>query len=78
MADSLKRLWAGWKKIAHAIGVFQTRLVLILLYDTLLLPFGLLVKVFMDPLRLKTRDRASGWVPRETRDRSLEDLKKQS
>ncbi len=78
MADSFKRLWTGWKKIAHSIGVFQTRLVLTLLYNTLLLPFGLLVRIFMDPLGFKTRGRASGWVPRETRDRSLEDLRKQS
>lgn len=78
MADALKRLWTGWKKIARAIGVFQTRLILTLLYYVLLPPFGFLVRVFMDPLRLKTRDRASGWVPRETRDRTLQDLKEQS
>lgn len=48
-----KRLWERWKKIAHVIGNFQARLLLTLLYIILVLPFGLLVRLFSDPMRIR-------------------------
>jgi hypothetical protein len=50
-----KRLWEAWKRLAHRIGNFQARVLLTILYLTLVLPFGLAVRLFSDPLRLKKR-----------------------
>jgi hypothetical protein len=55
-----KRLWEGWKRVAHAIGNFQARVLLTLLYIVLVLPFGLAVRLFSDPLRI--RRRPQGWL----------------
>ncbi len=55
MWHGLKRLWEGWKKVAHAIGNFQARILLTLIYSILILPFGLLVRFFSDSLHTKKR-----------------------
>jgi hypothetical protein len=51
--NSLKKLWEGWKKIAHIIGNFQARVLLTIFYAILVLPFGLAARLFADPLRIK-------------------------
>ena len=56
----LKRLWEGWKKLAHKIGNFQARVLLTILYAILVLPFGLAVRLFADPLRI--RKHAKEWL----------------
>ena len=55
-----RRAWARWMKIAGVIGDFQSRVVLSLFYFVIVLPFGLVVRVFGDPLRIN-RNRDSGW-----------------
>ncbi len=55
MLETLKNLWAIWKRIAHKIGDFQARVLLTLIYAVLVLPFGLAVRLFSDPLNLKKR-----------------------
>jgi len=60
MWEQAKRLWAAWKKIAHAIGNFQARILLTVIYAVLLLPFGLLVRAFSDSLH--TKKRTSTWL----------------
>jgi len=44
--------WATWKRIAHAIGNFQARVLLTVLYVVLVAPIGVAVRLFGDPLRL--------------------------
>jgi hypothetical protein len=55
MWKGLKRLWEGWKKIAHIIGNFQARVLLTIFYAVLVLPFGIAARLFSDPLRIKQR-----------------------
>lgn len=64
----LKRIWQSWKRAAHAIGTFQARVLLTVFYATVVLPFGLFVRLFSDPLRIKRRP--TQWLeqPRETHD----------
>jgi len=64
----VKSAWQVWTRLAHKIGNFQARVLLTLLYAVLVLPFGLCVRLFSDPLRI--RKRPSGWLDRtnETRD----------
>jgi hypothetical protein len=49
----LKRLWEGWKKIAHVIGDFQARVLLTVIYAVVVLPFGVGFRLFSDALRIK-------------------------
>jgi len=58
----LKRLWEAWKRLAHRIGDFQARVILTVLYAVLVLPFGLVVRLFSDPLRI--RRRPAEWLDR--------------
>jgi len=49
----LKRAWQAWKSIAHKIGNFQARVLLTLFYAVLVFPFGIVVRLLSDPLRIK-------------------------
>ena len=66
----LKHLWQTWKRLAHRIGNFQARLLLTLLYAVFLLPFGLMVRLFADPLRIKRRP--AEWLEHPESPASLE------
>jgi hypothetical protein len=58
----LSRLWARWKVIARKIGDVQSKLMLCVFYFVILAPFGLVVRMWSDPLRL-TRHGMSQWLP---------------
>jgi hypothetical protein len=51
----IKRIWQGWKRIAHKIGNFQARVLLTIFYAVLVFPFGVAARLFSDPLRIKNR-----------------------
>ena len=58
-----RRLWVGWKRVAHLVGNFQARVLLTLFYAILLLPFGIGVRLFGDPLRI--RRSSEKWLDRD-------------
>lgn len=63
----LRRLWEGWKAFGHALGDFQARLILTFFYFTVLLPYGLVIRAFGDPLCIRHAHRRrlrSAWAPR--------------
>lgn len=62
--DFLKRVWARWKVIAHAIGNFQARVLLTLFYFVIVPPFALVVKLAKDPLSLRPPRGESFWIDR--------------
>ncbi len=51
----LKRFWEAWKRVAHRIGDVQARILLTVLYAAAVLPFGVIVRLFGDPLRIRRR-----------------------
>ncbi len=51
----LKRAWEAWKRLGRKIGNFQARVILSVFYWLLLMPFGLAIRWFSDPLRIKHR-----------------------
>lgn len=53
MKSFLKRMWETWKRIAHVIGDFQARVILTVIYAVLVLPFGVAVRLFADPLHVR-------------------------
>jgi len=60
-----RKLWEKWKRIAHHIGNFQARVLLTLFYAILILPFGIAVRLFADPLRI--RRPSEKWLGRDAK-----------
>ena len=75
--DILRKVWHIWKRFGRLVGDFIGRVVLTVFYFTIFIPFGLGVRLFSDPLRLKGASNPSHWLERETGDRVLGDAKRQ-
>lgn len=70
-------LWERWKAAARAIGDFQARLLLTLFYFVIVTPFGLAVRLFSDPLRLRRPQARSAWIARATQETNMERARSQ-
>ena len=66
----LKKIWHAWKRFGQWIGDVISRILLVIFYFTLALPFGLIVRFTQDPLDIHSNNQAS-WVKREEEDISL-------
>ncbi len=72
----LRKIWRGWLRVGRAIGDIVARIVLTLLYFTLVLPFGLISTLLRDPLDL--RPHAPGWRERQTAPGTIDEAGKLS
>lgn len=70
----LRDLWNRWLVLAQKIGKFQSRIVLTVVYFVIVLPFGLGVRLFADPLRIRrgSSQQQSNWSDRQTSDVDLD------
>lgn len=57
----LKLVWKRWLKIAKVVGNFQGQVFLTVFYFVLVLPFGIGVALFADPLKMKKPGRGSNF-----------------
>ncbi len=73
--ELLKKLWEGWKKVAHVIGNFQARILLTVIYSVLILPFGLVVRFFADSFH--TKKRPLKWFDHPPIPNTLEEARRQ-
>ncbi len=64
LGQNLKSAWTTWKRIARKIGNFQARVLLTVLYAIVLLPFGVMARLFSDSLQIKNRP--SKWLDHPT------------
>ena len=81
MKKVLSRIWAAWKRGAHAVGRFQTRVIITLFYCLILSPMGVLMRLFgWDPLetRKSKAQRGSNWKPVGDGEPDIESLRRQS
>ena len=69
----LKRFWANWKRFGQWMGDNVARVLLVIFYFTIALPFGLLVRLTQDPL---DRKGPAQWVPRDKRPSELVDARR--
>lgn len=77
MRQFVRGAWNGWKRIAARIGHYQSRLILSVIYFTLVGPFAIPFRLFADPLRLK-RARGEGfWLPREPAVADVDEARRQ-
>lgn len=72
----LRRSFEHWKRMAHAIGVVQTRFLMFGLYALLVVPTGLLMRLFRDPMHLRARD-GGNWTPTHREAATLETARRQ-
>lgn len=70
----LRDLWNRWLVLAQKIGKFQSRIVLTVVYFVIVLPFGLGVRLFADPLRIRRSysQQQSNWSARQTSEVDLD------
>ncbi len=66
----LKSLWSAWQRFGRWMGDQVARVFLMVFYFSLMLPFGLLVRLTQDPLDLR-HETAVNWARRETTDQTL-------
>ena len=57
-------LWNAWKGFSRKMGSYQSRVWMAFVYFTVVLPFGLAVAVFGDPLKIKRAHSHSNWKPK--------------
>lgn len=69
------KISARWKKIGHAIGNFQARILLTVIYYVLILPFGLVVRAFSDSMHMKKRPEK--WFDHPPIPNTLEEARRQ-
>jgi len=75
-AAGWRAAWAHWMKMGHAIGVVQTRILMVLFYFIVVMPMGLVMRLRGDPLRLKPSNEGN-WTPHEHQERSLDSTRRQ-
>lgn len=76
---ALKGPYAVFMKIAHAIGWFNTRAILIIIYLLIVTPIGIIMRILgNDPLNIKYRGgKTTYWISRSSPKPSPERLEKQ-
>tara|TARA_B100001964_G_C13871033_1_gene438679 strand:+ start:164 stop:406 length:243 start_codon:yes stop_codon:yes gene_type:complete len=72
-----RRIWSAWRKFGQTIGDLIARIILSVFYFTIFVPFALGARLLSDPLNVKAHDRSIWWLERETRDRTLDDARRQ-
>ncbi len=71
------RMCRGWKELGTFIADFQARLLLTVLYFTVLVPFGLLIRLLYDPLHRHGHSATSNWIRREAEIKDVEQARRQ-
>ncbi len=67
----LSGIWRAWKRVGQFIGEIIGRVFLMVFYATIVLPFGLGVRLFADPLDTR-REKPPAWRARGSPDPTLE------
>ena len=75
--SGLRRLWQGWKAFAAEMGNFQGRALLAFFYFIIVTPFGVPVRLFSDPLRLRKAKGSSFWLKEQPVSSTLEKAREQ-
>ena len=73
MIKTLKRVWAGWKRIANFIGRIQTRIILTLFFFVVAGPAWVLIRLFgKDLLNQRIGNDLNYWTDNEPPDDEAE------
>ena len=69
--------WRKWKALSERVANVQARILLTVFYFTVMAPVGFWQGFLADRLLMKRPRGASFWVERATRDRTLDDARRQ-
>jgi hypothetical protein len=72
-----RRWWQRWQVFAARMGNYQGRVLLIFFYFVVVTPFGVLLRLWGDPLRLRRAGGGSFWLEREVVEPGLEKAREQ-
>ena len=72
-----KNIWEIWKAFAFRMGNFQSRLLLLLFYFAIVTPFGIIYRLFKDPLHLKKSSDNSFWFPLAAPEKNIDNARRQ-
>jgi hypothetical protein len=75
-AGYLRAAWSHWKKIARAVGVVQTRILMVVFYFVFVLPVGIVMRMRGDPLHLK-RPAGGNWTAHRDEEASVDTARRQ-
>ena len=70
----LKTVWRKWRAFGKVMGDFVARIFMTVFYFTIAIPFGVGVRLFKDPLHLKSRQ--TSWLNREEREETIESARR--
>jgi hypothetical protein len=73
----MRRILDWWKVFAIKIGNYQGRLMFAFFYFVVVTPFGIGVRLFSDPLKVKQAIRATNWLERSSVRQELETAREQ-
>ena len=68
----VRRVLDWWKVFATKLGNYQGRLMFAFFYFVIVTPFGIGVRLFSDPLKVKRAGRATNWLERSPVKHGLE------
>jgi hypothetical protein len=72
----LAKLWHGWKQFANRLGNYSSRIWLAFIYFILMIPFGLLMRLFINPWK-SSQTRGTAWIPKESAKTDLSSARNQ-
>ncbi len=72
----LKQGLRGWMRLTRAIGRANAFILMTAVYFTLMVPLGIAMRLFADPLRIKKAP-LGGWTPADPRAHSLDTARRQ-
>jgi hypothetical protein len=70
-------LWGRWKGLAAKMGNYQGRLLLAAFYFTVITPWGILIRLLSDPLKMRSSIETSFWNLREGSAAELSEARRQ-
>ncbi len=78
MKRILRSIWSGWKKFAHALGVFNTKVILTILYFIVIGISAVFGRIFSRDMLDRRFDNADSlWKPKSPAGCSLEEARRQ-
>lgn len=73
----LRRAYNWWKTFARDVGNYQARLLFGFFYFIVVAPFGIGLRLFSDPLKVKPRARITCWSERDWQRQGFEAAREQ-
>jgi hypothetical protein len=72
-----RRIHSAWGEFARKMGNYQSRILIMFVYFTVILPFGVGLRILGHPLDFPRIPNGTGWIKREIPNASFEEVRRQ-